>query len=240
MANKFGGVYQRIQAATADATIEDGVDLVLVTPAAATTITLPTPVGKYPEEDNGNGRIRVVNLGTTGIPVTIATAAGAIKGQTYLVEANQAVDCQSDGVGTWYAGLSGIQSSFEVAYSLTSANILGMNATPVTILPAMGANKVTIVEHVFLKMVTTATQYANGGAVEVRYTNASGAKVIADIAAAVITAGAGTSYTANAGIVTSLTAVANALICITNATAAFITGNGTGTIRIKFRVIDVA
>ena len=240
MSNKFGGNYQRIQAVTASATIEDGVDLVLVTPAAATTITLPTPVGKYPEEDNGYGRIRVVNLGSTGIPVTVAAAAGSIVGQTLLVQSGQSVDCESDGVGTWYANFGARQNSFEVNYALTSANILAMNGAAVTILPAMGANKVTIVEHIFLKMVTTATQYANGGAVEFRYTNASGAKVTADIAAAVITAGAGTSYTANAGITTSLTALANALICVTNATAAFITGTGTGVITIRFRVIDVA
>lgn len=240
MSDQFGGVYQRIQPVTASTTIEDGVDLVLVTPASgAVTVTLPTPAGKYFNESKGYGRIRIVNLGGTH-PVTIATAAGSIVGQTVLRQQYQGIDLMSDGIATWYAGFAGIQNSFEVSYTLTSANILAMNATPVTILAAPGANKVIIVEHIFLKMVTTATQYANGGAVEFRYTNGSGAKVTADIAAAVITATAGTSYTANAGVATSLTAVANAAIVITNATAAFDTGTGAGVIRIRFRVIDVA
>lgn len=124
-----------------------------------------------------------------------------------------------------------------VEVPLTSANILAMNGAPVTLIAAPGAGKVIIVESILLKMVTTATQYANGGAVEFRYTNGSGAKVSADIAAAVITAGAGTSYTHVAGVTTSLTAIANAALIVTNATAAFITGTGAGVLTIKYRVV---
>lgn len=124
-----------------------------------------------------------------------------------------------------------------VQVPLTSANILAMNATPVTLIAAPGAGKVIVVDDILLKMVTTATAYANGGAVELRYTNASGAKVTADIAAAVITAGAGTSYTKVKGVEASLTVVANAAIVITNATAAFITGTGAGVLTIHYRVV---
>jgi hypothetical protein len=142
-------------------------------------------------------------------------------------------------------GSAGHVSSADLAESLlrtvqvplTSANILAMNATPVTLIAAPGAGKIAIVEDILLKMVTTATQYANGGAVEFRYTNGSGAKVTADIAAAVITAGAGTSYTKVSGVEASLTPVANAAIVVTNATAAFITGTGTGVLTIKYRIV---
>ena len=125
----------------------------------------------------------------------------------------------------------------QVQVTLSSANILAMSATPVSLIAAPGAGKVVVVDHILLKMVTTATAYANGGAVEFRYTNASGAKVSADIAAAVITAGAGTSYTSVRGVTTSLTNVANAAVVITNATAPFITGTGAGVLTIQYRII---
>lgn len=129
----------------------------------------------------------------------------------------------------------GLSRSVQVA--LTSANILAMNATPVSLIAAPGSGKMIIVEDILLKMTTTATAYANGGAVEFRYTNGSGAKVTADIAAAIITAGAGTTYTKVAGIEASMVPVINAAIVITNATAAFITGTGSGVLTIKYRIV---
>lgn len=121
--------------------------------------------------------------------------------------------------------------------SLSSAQILALNATPVTLVAAPGAGKIIAVDRITLKMVTTATAYANGGALEFRYTDASGAKVTADIAAAVVTAGAGTSYTSVAGVTTSLTNVANAPIVIDNATAPFITGTGTAVVTIQYQIL---
>lgn len=122
--------------------------------------------------------------------------------------------------------------------SLTFAQILALNATPVELVAAPGAGKVISVEEILFKMVRTGTAYANGGALEFRYTNASGAKVTADIAATVVTTGgAGTEYNIVRGVVTSLTPVANAAIVVDNATAAFITGTGTAVVTIKYRVV---
>lgn len=122
--------------------------------------------------------------------------------------------------------------------SLSSAQILALNATPVELVPAPGAGKVISVEEILLKMVRTSTAYANGGALEFRYTNASGAKVTADIAASVVTTGgAGTEYNIVRGVVTSLTPVANAAIVVDNATAAFITGTGTAVVTVKYRIV---
>lgn len=121
--------------------------------------------------------------------------------------------------------------------SLSSAQILALNATPISLVPAPGAGKIVEVISITLKMVRTGTAYANGGALEFRYTNASGAKVTADIAAAVVTGGAGTEYNIVKGVVTSLTPVANALICISNATAAFITGTGTAVVTVVYRIL---
>jgi len=120
--------------------------------------------------------------------------------------------------------------------SLTSANIKAMNATPVTLIAGV-TGKTIVIDDICLKMTTTTTGYTGGGAVEFRYTNGSGAKVTADIASTVITAGAGTSYTINKSIVTSLTGVKDAPIVITNASAAFAAGTGTGVIYARYHLI---
>ena len=120
--------------------------------------------------------------------------------------------------------------------NLSAAQIIAMGTTPVEIVAAPGAGKCTIVDNITVKMVTTATAFTGGGAVEFRYTDASGAKVTADVAAAVVTAGAGTSFTNVRGIEASLTCVANAAIVVRNPTAAFAAGTGTAVITIDYHV----
>jgi hypothetical protein len=122
--------------------------------------------------------------------------------------------------------------------SIASADILALNTTPKQLVAAPGSGKVIIVEGIVFKMVRTATAYANGGALEFRYTDGSGAKVSADIAATVVTTGgAGTEYNSVAGVTTSLTPVANAAIVLRCATADFITGTGTAVVSIKYRIV---
>lgn len=135
------------------------------------------------------------------------------------------------------AGSSSELQRMSTQVSVSSADILALNATPKTLIAAPGSGKVILVRGITLKMVTTSTQYANGGALEFRYTNASGSKVTADIAAAVVTASAGTSYTSVAGVTTSLTNVANAAIVMDNATAAFDTGTGTAVVTVVYDII---
>src|SRR5687767_4226559 len=137
-----------------------------------------------------------------------------------------------DGSGTGvFPGGSGT-----VHVALTAAQIIAMGTTPVSLIAAPGAGMAIIVDNITVKMVTTATAFTGGGAVEFRYTNASGAKVTADIAAAVVTAGAGTSFTNVRGIEASLTCTANAPIVVRNATAAFAAGTGTAVITIDYHV----
>lgn len=120
--------------------------------------------------------------------------------------------------------------------NLTAAQIIAMGTTPVEIVAAPGAGKCTIVDNITFKMVTTATAFTGGGAIEFRYTDASGTKVTADVAAAVVTAGAGTSFTNVRGIEASLTCTANAAIVVRNPTAAFAAGTGTAVITIDYHV----
>lgn len=124
-----------------------------------------------------------------------------------------------------------------VTVGLTAAQLIAMGTTPVTLIAAPGSGKCIIVDNISFKMVTTATAFTGGGAVEFRYTNAAGTKVTADIAAAVVTAVAGTSFTNVRGIEALLTGVVNAAIVITNADAAFAAGTGTATLTIDYHVI---
>lgn len=124
-----------------------------------------------------------------------------------------------------------------VSVSLTAAQIIAMGTTPVTLIAAPASGKCIIVDNISFKMTTTATAFTGGGAVEFRYTNASGTKVTADIAAAVITAAAGVSFTNVRGIEASLTGVVDAPIVIRNATAVFAAGTGSAVITIDYHIV---
>lgn len=124
-----------------------------------------------------------------------------------------------------------------VTKNLAAADIIAMRTTPIELVPAPGSGLTNIVDNITVKMTTTATAFTGGGAVEFRYTDGSGTKVTADVAAAVVTAGAGTSYTNVRGIEASLTAVTNAKIVITNATAAFAAGTGTAVVTVNYHIV---
>lgn len=248
MPNQFGTVYEKIQSTTADFTYSSGTptattgypDLLLVdTTTGNITVTLPAALGNYSLAPNGPGPFRIINTGATGYAVNIAAASGTVYSNTRLLGQYSSGVYTSDGVTGWFDGAL-IGTSAEAKIALSSAEILALNATPKTLIPAPGAGKILIIESIALQMTTTATQYANGGALEFRLTNGSGAKVSADIAAAVVTAAAGVSYTSVSGVATSLTGVVNSPLVVTNASAAFITGTGTGVFNIKFRVASFA
>lgn len=125
-----------------------------------------------------------------------------------------------------------------VQVALTAAQIIAMGTTPVSLIAAPGAGKIIVIDDILFKMVRTGTAFTGGGAVEFRYTNGSGAKVTADVAAAVVTTGgAGTEYAKVAGIEAAITPVANAAIVITNATAAFAAGTGTANVTINYHIV---
>lgn len=120
--------------------------------------------------------------------------------------------------------------------NLSADNIKGLYTTPITLVPAITGYTI-VVDEIALKMTTTATQFADGGNLEFRYTDASGDKVTADIADSVVTAAVGTSYTIVKGIEASVTGVVSSPIIITNATKAFATGTGTGVVTIRWHYI---
>ncbi len=234
------------QAKTTSSTIASTDDLTVYTITAAATATLPSSTGMYAgyvlaNRTGGQGITFVENASTSTAVVTIAVGSGDAIFGTSSVAPGQIVKCESNGSGIWYCSNAGSTAGGGQVQTaivpLTSANILAMNGTPVSLIAAPGSGKATRVLDISLKMTTTSTQYANGGAVEFRYTDGSGTKVTADIASGVITAGAGTSYTSVGGIEASLTMVTNAAIVVTNATAAFITGTGSGLLSISYKTV---
>jgi hypothetical protein len=121
--------------------------------------------------------------------------------------------------------------------ALTSAQILALSATPIELVAAPGAGKIILLESIVVEMTRTATGYANGGVLETRYENSSGALASATFPASLVTGGAGVAVAINIGLATILTPLVNKALVILNATAPFITGTGTGRVLIKYRVV---
>lgn len=119
-----------------------------------------------------------------------------------------------------------------VQVALSSAQILALNATPVTLIAAPGAGK-RIVLHRALLSFTAGTQYQSGGAVVIRYPTGTVA-AINTIAAAIINS-ASNSESVRQGI--DAAAVQNDPLEITNATGAFTTGTGTAVVSLWYSVL---
>jgi len=127
--------------------------------------------------------------------------------------------------------------------SLSSAQIIAMYTTPVSVVPAV-SNKAIIVDSVELVMRGTATQFTGGGVVSVQYAdtaNGAGTSVQATTFAATVVTGA-TAVTYSTRRPSALSAVATASIngiglFISNATAVFATGTGTADVRVTYRLV---
>lgn len=131
--------------------------------------------------------------------------------------------------------------------TLTKTQILTLHGAPVTLVPAMGStatagnlNTVVIVEGITAKIYAGSIAYTGANNLEFRYTNASGAKVTADIANTFINTTVSTqAYTHVAGIITQFTPVFNSPIVVTVPTANPAAGNGSIIISVKYRAITL-
>ena len=119
--------------------------------------------------------------------------------------------------------------------TLTSAQILALNGTPVTLIPAF-LQSVIIVEGITARLNFNTTAYTGANNLEFRYTGAAGAKVTADIVNTFINS-ASTAYSSVAGIEAEITPVLNAPIVAVVPTANPATGNSTMDLFIRYRVI---
>jgi hypothetical protein len=126
-----------------------------------------------------------------------------------------------------------------VSVSLTAAQLVAMEAAPVSVIAAPGAGFAIVIDSVLLEMTTTSTVFTGGGAVSFVYHGTGTAVHAGSIPASVVTAAAGVSYTllGPAAATTGTTAPANTGVDITNATAPFAAGTGTAKVKLKYRVI---
>lgn len=113
--------------------------------------------------------------------------------------------------------------------TLSSGNLLGMYATPVSVIAGITGH-ILVPDVIVFEMVRTATAYANGGTINLQYhTTTTSIPHSGTIPATVLTsAGAGTTLTLlgpNTGS-NGTTIPAGEGIDITNGTGAFITGTG--------------
>lgn len=129
--------------------------------------------------------------------------------------------------------------------TLSPTQIKALFTTPITLVPAFGTNSsnvginyVYIVEGITARLYYGGTTYTGANNLEFRYTDATGTKVTADMAAAFINSAANT-FDHVVGIVTEFTPVYNAPIIVCVPTANPATGNSKITFVVKYRVVAI-
>lgn len=171
--------------------------------------------------------------GTMANTGALTIAAGAITGSKI---ANNAVD---------YAQLA-LDVAATATVNLTAAQINGMYATPVQLLAAPGSGKLILIDSILWDIAFVSAQYAAGGAIQAQYGNTihgAGSPASASIAAATLNGVAASGYIANGSGAATLNApatVKNTAVYLSNATAAFTTGDSTVTLYVKYRVVTPA
>lgn len=123
----------------------------------------------------------------------------------------------------------------EKRFTLTSAQILALNTTPITLIPAF-LQSVIIVQGITARLNFNSIAYTGANNLEFRYTNASGVKISSDISNTFINS-AVTSYGHVAGTATELVPVFNSPIVVRVPTANPGAGNSTLDLFIKYHII---
>lgn len=129
--------------------------------------------------------------------------------------------------------------------TISAAQFNGMYAAPKLLVAAPGANKLIVVEHIALPMTFVSAQYAAGGVVKPQYDstiNGAGSAAASSLQASDFTGAAASttfhfsSLTGNASNVAFSTSV-NKGLYLSNASAAFTTGDSTFVAHVWYRII---
>lgn len=124
----------------------------------------------------------------------------------------------------------------EVTVSLTAAQIKAIHTTPITAVAAPGAGKYISVDEIRWNMTYGSIAFTGSNNLEFRYTDGSGAKVSADLAAATLNAAANAIRSIKP-VTTELTPVLNAAVVIVAPVADPGAGNSTATVTIRYHVV---
>lgn len=141
--------------------------------------------------------------------------------------------------GPYTGGGSTGTGGLSTTTTLTAAQVKALNATPITLIAAPGAGKITIVNRITLASTFGTVAYTGANNLEFRYTGAAGAKVTADIAAATLNFAAGTQYSTVAGVTTELVPVANAIVCVRVPTANPAAGDSIVKLRADYQTLTL-
>jgi len=120
---------------------------------------------------------------------------------------------------------------------LTSAQVLALNTTPISLVADPGAGYGIVVHRITGAVDYNSAAYATNTTVEFRYTNGSGTKVTADMAA-LITATADKVVTVG-GIEAALVVTANAAIVAVAATGNPATGNSPVAFDVEYTIVEI-
>lgn len=202
--------------------------------------TFPTPISSTTTLLLGDASGYAVLAECTGTPATTADTfqVGCRMIQT---DAGTGDTIVFTNVGT-VASPVWQSEQMEQTVSLSAANLIAMYAAPVEVVPAV-TGKAIVVDSVDFVMTRTATAFTDGGVVAVQYkntANGAGTAVHATIAATVLTGAAGTTYTTRIPVNQSDVATAdiNGIgLYISNQTAAFATGTGTASLKIRYHLV---
>lgn len=132
-------------------------------------------------------------------------------------------------------GTTSLGDTKKVLVSLTSANLLAMNGTPVVVIAAPGAGKAIRLKSCVAIFDSTATTYANGGVIYLSYNNTT--PITNNVAATFLTAGDKVYQLNPLNSAAGINTLTNTALTITNDTAPFITGTGVARLLIEYDIV---
>lgn len=125
---------------------------------------------------------------------------------------------------------------------ITSANILGMYATPVTVLASAGVNTMILVDKMALSMTFNSIGYVGGGGVALQYGSAAhgaGEPASGAISPNDIQGGSSIVNMVDGTSNAFFTDASNISLYLSNTSAAFTTGNSAAVLHLWYRIISL-
>jgi hypothetical protein len=141
--------------------------------------------------------------------------------------------------GPFSSGGSSGGTALSILTTISAAQVKALFTTPIDLVVAPGAGKINVVDRITFASTFNTTAYAGANNLEFRYTNAAGAKVTADMAAATLNFAAGVKYSTVAGVVTELLPVVNSKIVVCVPVANPTLGDSIVKIRTDYKVFTL-
>lgn len=210
--------------------------------AAGDSVVLPTSAAgmEITVTNSGANSMQVYGKGADTINgVTATVGVAQLPGQTVVYKAAAA--------GNWLANVNGnANPALFASVPITAAQFNGMYAVPFQLIAAPGANKMIIIDSMELVETFVSAAYAAGGVVAAQYGNtvhgggplATNTEAAADFQAVASTVFAFNGVFGNTVGALPVSTCANAAVYLSNATAAFTTGDGTWVVKIQYRIIN--